>query len=105
MNNVPSERTNRRRFLQTSAGSTLGILMAEGLSAEETKDTSMSGQGRKPASGSPVIAESTGVATKFWVDPSIAAWRPGPWRKVHVEYHTSRHMPRLDGLSSARGSG
>ena len=19
----------------------------------------------------------------------------GPWRKVHIEYHTSRHMPRL----------
>ena len=43
----------------------------------------------------PTIPDAGGVARKFWIDPSIAAWRPGPWRKVHIEYHTSRHMPRL----------
>jgi len=47
------------------------------------------------ASGSAVIPASGGIAKKFWIDPSIAAWPPGPWRKVHIEYHTSRHMPRL----------
>ena len=41
------------------------------------------------------IPDAGGVAKKFWIDPGIAAWRPGPWRKVHIEYHTSRHMPRL----------
>jgi len=35
------------------------------------------------------------VARKFWIDPGIAAWPPGPIRKVHIEYHTSRHMGRL----------
>ena len=45
--------------------------------------------------GSAAIPDAGGVARKFWIDPSIAAWRPGPWRKVHIEYHTSRHMPRL----------
>jgi hypothetical protein len=35
------------------------------------------------------------LAKKVWIDPSIAAWRPVPWRKVHIEYHTSRHMPKL----------
>lgn len=35
------------------------------------------------------------LAKSYWIDPSIAAWPPGPWRKVHIEYHTSRHMPRL----------
>ena len=38
---------------------------------------------------------SHGVATRFWIDPSIAAWQPGPWRKVHIEFHNSRHMPKL----------
>jgi hypothetical protein len=85
----------RRRFLQASAGSSLGVLVAGGLSAQETKSANESGQAPNPASGSPAIAESSGVATKFWIDPTIAAWRPGPWRKVHIEYHTSRHMPRL----------
>jgi hypothetical protein len=42
-----------------------------------------------------MLAPSVGVAKKFWIDPTIAAWPPGPWRKVHIEYHTSRHMPRL----------
>jgi hypothetical protein len=41
------------------------------------------------------IPDSAGVVKKLWIDPSIAAWRPGPWRKVHIEYHTSRHIPRI----------
>ena len=69
--------------------------MAGGLSAQETKDVNEKGGAPKSTSASPAIAESGGVATKFWIDPSIAAWRPGPWRKVHIEYRTSRHMPRL----------
>jgi hypothetical protein len=44
---------------------------------------------------SAAIPDSGMLARKFWIDPSIAAWRPGPWRKVHIEYHTSRHMPRI----------
>lgn len=36
-----------------------------------------------------------GTVRKCWIDPGIAAWASGPWRKVHIEYHTSRHMPRL----------
>lgn len=73
---------NRRRFLQTAAGSSLGASLAA--QAEAPKDA-----------GSPALPNADGVATKFWIDPSIAAWRPGPWRKVHIEYHTSRHMPKL----------
>ena len=79
--------TNRRRFMQTTAGSGIGLCLSGGLSAQ--------GEAPKDASGSVVIPDSAGVARKFWIDPSIAAWRPGPWRKVHIEYHTSRHMPRL----------
>ena len=49
----------------------------------------------RPIPGSALRPESTGVATKFWIDPRMAALPPGPMRKVHIEYHTSRHMPRL----------
>src|SRR5262249_29160768 len=77
---------NRRRFLQTTAGSSMGAWVAAGVS----------GQAEAPKNaGSAALPDAGGVSRKFWIDPSIAAWRPVPWRKVHIEYHTSRHMPRL----------
>ncbi len=88
-------RTNRRKFLTAAAGSSLGALAGGCLSAKGASDASENGKAGSPASGSPVIPASRGVATRFWIDPSIAAWRPGPWRKVHVEFHNSRHMPKL----------
>src|SRR5512143_1325917 len=90
-----SHPTNRRRFLQASTGSSIGVLLAGALSALDSNVRNKPGQTSKPAPASAAIPPSTGVAKKFWIDPSIAAWRPGPWRKVHIEYHTSRHMPRL----------
>ena len=81
-----SHPANRRRFLQTTAGSSVGAWVAAGVS----------GQAEAPKDAGPsALPDAGGVARKFWIDPSIAAWRPGPWRKVHIEYHTSRHMPRL----------
>ena len=81
-----SHPANRRRFIQTTAGSSMGAWIA----------ADVSGQAEAPKNaGSAAIPDAGGVAKKFWIDPSIAAWRPGPWRKVHIEYHTSRHMPRL----------
>lgn len=87
--------TNRRRFLQTGAGSSVGFLMTGRPAAQES--TAATGQDRPSTSAKSAtrLPESLGVASKFWIDPSIAAWRPGPSRKVHIEYHTSRHMPRL----------
>jgi hypothetical protein len=77
---------NRRRFLQAAVGSSVGAWVATG----------NSGQAEAPKDAGPsAIPDAGGVATRFWIDPSIAAWRPVPWRKVHIEYHTSRHMPRL----------
>ena len=69
--------------------------MAGGLSAQENRDVNEPGQVPKQVSASPVIVESGGVAKKFWIDPGIAAWRPGPWRKVHIEFHNSRHVPKI----------
>ena len=81
-----SHPANRRRFLRTTIGSGAGALIAAG----------DPGQAQARADAVPAaLPDSGGVARRFWIDPSIAAWRPGPWRKVHIEYHTSRHMPRL----------
>jgi Hypothetical glycosyl hydrolase 6 len=89
-------RTNRRKFLTTAAGSSLGALAGRCLPAQvASDDASESGNAGSPASGSPAIPASRGVATRFWIDPSIAAWQPSPWRKVHIEFHNSRHMPKL----------
>jgi len=65
------------------------------LSSREHQVSEAKGGTFKPASGSPAIVSARGVATRFWIDPSIAAWQPGPWRKVHIEFHNSRHVPRL----------
>jgi hypothetical protein len=78
--------SNRRDFLQIAVGSSVGAWFAGGAS----------GKAEAPNNPGPsAIPDAGGVAGRFWIDPSIAAWRPGPWRKVHIEYHTSRHMPRL----------
>jgi len=86
-----SHRTNRRRFLQTAAGSSLGALsggcLVGGQDSKAGKD--------RPVSGASTLGAAPGVAARFWIDQSIAAWRPGPIRKVHIEYHTSRHMTKL----------
>ena len=81
-----SQPANRRRFLQTTAGSSVGALIAADITgqAEASKNA-----------GSAALPDAGGVARKLWIDPSIAAWRPVPWRKVHIEYHTSRHITRL----------
>src|SRR5690348_18186080 len=57
---------NRRRFLQAAVGSSVGAWVATGVS----------GQAEAPMdAGSSAILDAGGIARKFWIDPSIAAWR------------------------------
>jgi hypothetical protein len=72
--------------MQTTAGSSIGTWLAAGAPAQS---------GEPVEAGASLLPAAGGLARKCWIDPSIAAWRPTPWRKVHIEYHTSRHMPRL----------
>ena len=54
--------------------------MTGSLPAREAKEVNETGRAPKPASGSSgshAIPASSGVAKKFWIDPSIAAWPPG----------------------------
>ena len=77
---------NRRRFMQTTAGSSIGALIAGNVPGDVESPNN---------AGSTAIPGVRGVAQRFWIDPSIAAWPPGQWGKGHIEYHTSRHIPRL----------
>jgi hypothetical protein len=90
-----SHRTNRRRFIQTTAGLGIGIMMAGGLSANTAEPATSGGESRKQAPGSAPVPTSGRIARRFWIDPTIAAWPPGPWRKVHIEFHNSRHVPKI----------
>jgi hypothetical protein len=32
---------------------------------------------------------------KFWIDPTQAALPKRPWRKIHLDFHNSQHIPRI----------
>jgi hypothetical protein len=81
---------SRREFLKLTALSSLGFLGGTSLAAQPTEKPSAAISGETGGA-----MKASGVARRFWIDPSIAAWPPGPWRKVHIEYHTSRHMLHL----------
>jgi hypothetical protein len=83
-----THRTNRRQFIKETAASSIGL---SGASLLKANDVEAQGSHQPVASA----GKQVGVAGKCWIDPSIAGWPAGPWRKVHIEYHTSRHMPRL----------
>lgn len=94
-------RPNRRQFLQATASSTMGVLAGGCVAPLRESEPAAAPSGSKPASGSSGLPESGGVARRIWIDPGIAAWPAGPWRKVHIEYHTSRHIVRLGDLFDA----
>ena len=85
-----SHRTSRRQFLQATGAASIGLSSAPGLAAEQGGSS-----GEVVSGGAGEALKASGLASKYWIDPGIAAWAPGPWRKVHIEYHSSRHMPRL----------
>src|SRR5678809_280761 len=94
MKSSASPHRNRRQFLQAAAGSSLGVFAGSG-AAEAPPADQQKEIPKSSSTDSPTLPPPSGVANKFWIDPSIATWRPTPWRKVHIEYHTSRHMPNL----------
>jgi hypothetical protein len=36
-----------------------------------------------------------GIASKFWIDPKIAALPSGHWRKVWLDFHNSQYIPTI----------
>jgi hypothetical protein len=92
-----SQPTNRRRFLQATASSSAVALLgtSTGLSAQTADAKREIAQNSETGEGSKPLPKSEGSTPKYWIDPSIAAWPAGPMRKVHIEYHTSKHISRL----------
>ncbi|MFI5420284.1 MAG: hypothetical protein ACHQ1H_04900, partial [Nitrososphaerales archaeon] len=39
--------------------------------------------------------QSSGIATKFWMDPNYPKKTIHPWRKVDIEFHNSKHIPKI----------
>ena len=37
----------------------------------------------------------TGDGPKFWIDPRFASQKKTPWRKVHLDFHNSKHIPTI----------
>lgn len=90
--------SSRREFLGRVAAGAASGSMAAGLSAKEKK-----GRGAKTSQPdvlgySPGLVADLGpgrVATRFWIDPRQATLPSWPWRKVDIEYHNSKYVPRV----------
>jgi len=39
--------------------------------------------------------QSTGLVQRFWCDPKIASLPRRPWRKIHLDFHNSKHVPGI----------
>jgi Hypothetical glycosyl hydrolase 6 len=91
------QRTNRRRFLQATAGSGAAVVLGATKSLTAQNADPQKEKAHKPVTidGPRPLPDAEGLASKYWIDPTIAAWPAGPMRKVHIEYHTSKHVQRL----------
>lgn len=49
------------------------------------------------AAASPELAAQPPSAAqpRLWIDPKLAALPPRPWRKIHLDFHNSEHIPRI----------
>ena len=44
----------------------------------------------------------TGDSPKFWIDPRFASQKKTPWRKVHLDFHNSKYIPKIGAKFNAR---
>lgn len=42
-----------------------------------------------------------GSASRVWIDPRLHALPRRPWRKIHLDFHNSTHVPKIGGAFSA----
>ncbi|MDA4130678.1 MAG: beta-galactosidase trimerization domain-containing protein [Thaumarchaeota archaeon] len=50
---------------------------------------------RKQDEDSPADLGSPGLATKYWINPHYLTSSFHPWRKVDIEFHNSKHIPKV----------
>lgn len=46
-----------------------------------------------------------GDKPKFWIDPRFAKQKKMPWRKVHLDFHNSKHIPKIGSKFNANAWG
>jgi Hypothetical glycosyl hydrolase 6/Beta-galactosidase trimerisation domain len=93
--------SNRRQFLGRLATGLISGSVTTALKADPVEQKNRKG-GKTPGSNaskdvpsSPPDLGPAEVARKFWIDRRLAALPAWPWRKVHVEFHNSRFVPRI----------
>ena len=93
--------SNRRQFLGRLATGLVTGSVTTALHADTIKQKSGEGgktPGGKASKHAPSSLPDLGpaeIATRFWIDRRLAALPAWPWRKVHVEFHNSRYVPRI----------
>jgi hypothetical protein len=88
--------SNRRQFLGGLAAGLVSETATTVLNADTVTQKSR-GDGKSSGRDASNLADlgSSKLATKFWIDPRIAALPPFSWRKVHIEFHNSQYVPRI----------
>lgn len=38
----------------------------------------------------------------YWIDPRLKTLPRRPWRKIHLDFHNSQHMPAIGGAFDPR---
>jgi len=103
--------SNRRSFFTRLATGLVGLGFVEEASAAPKEKGkahaggTLSANIAKPNPGSTAPWGRDGIAAKFWIDPRLAALPSRPWRKIHLDFHNSQHVPRIGGRFNAEEFG
>jgi len=71
---------NRRQFSATIGTGVVAAQVMPLYGSESPKSLSISASGDAP---------------KFWIDPRYARQKKMPWRKVHLDFHNSKYVPKI----------
>ena len=71
---------NRRQFLATIGTGVVAAQVMPLYGSESPKSLSISASDDAP---------------KFWIDPRYAKQKKMPWRKVHLDFHNSKYVPKI----------
>lgn len=42
------------------------------------------------------------MSNHYWIDPRLKTLPRRPWRKIHLDFHNSQHMPAIGGAFDPR---
>ena len=85
-------RRNRRAFLARATSGMAALTLTADAGAQTGGRVS-----REKAKALPPPADlgPAGLAKKYWLDPRLQALPSRPWRKIHLDFHNSQHVPKI----------